>query len=63
MIKRDLRSGKYMEYCLLYRDVTPKDVNMVIASIRTNGTVQFVVQLDSKLQLIVNLQHPDIMMT
>ncbi|CAH8581388.1 unnamed protein product [Schistosoma bovis] len=31
MIKRDLRTGKYMAYCLLYRDVTPKDVNMVIA--------------------------------
>lgn len=35
MVKCDPRSGKYMACCMLYRgDVTPKDINMSIATIK-----------------------------
>lgn len=43
MVKCDLRSGKYMACCLLYRgDIVPKDVNAAIAAIKNRRTVQFV---------------------
>ncbi|KAJ1387109.1 Tubulin/FtsZ, C-terminal [Sesbania bispinosa] len=35
--------GKYMACCLMYRgDVVPKDVNAVVATIKTKRTIQFV---------------------
>ncbi|KAI8030123.1 hypothetical protein LOK49_LG01G00009 [Camellia lanceoleosa] len=41
--KCDLRHGKYMACCLMYRrDVVPKDVNVAVATIKTKRTVQFV---------------------
>ncbi|VDN41010.1 unnamed protein product [Gongylonema pulchrum] len=43
MVKCDPRHGKYMAVCLLYRgDVVPKDVNAVIATIKTKRIIQFV---------------------
>ncbi|KAI0730685.1 alpha2 tubulin [Earliella scabrosa] len=41
-VKCDPREGKYMAYCLLYRDVVPKDTSAAVASIKTNKTIQFV---------------------
>ncbi|KAI8089757.1 tubulin alpha-1 chain [Halteromyces radiatus] len=43
MVKCDPRNGKYMSCCLLYRgDITTKEVNQAIASIKTKRTIQFV---------------------
>lgn len=43
LVKCDPRHGKYMAICLMYRgDVTKKDVNAVIATIKIKRTVQFV---------------------
>ncbi|XP_028053956.1 tubulin alpha-2 chain-like [Camellia sinensis] len=43
MAKCDLRHGKYMAFCLMYRgDVVPKDVNVAVATIKTKRTVRFV---------------------
>ncbi|GMP73173.1 hypothetical protein CsSME_00031005 [Camellia sinensis var. sinensis] len=43
MAKCDPRHGKYMACCLMYHgDVVPKDVNAVVATIKTIRTVQFV---------------------
>ena len=43
MVKCDPHHGKYMACCLLFRgDVIPKDVNAVIANIKTKCTIQFV---------------------
>ncbi len=43
MSKCDPRHGKYMSCCLLYRgDVTPKDVNVAVATIKNKRTIQFV---------------------
>lgn len=42
-LRCDPSQGKYMSVFLLYRgDVTPKDVNSTIASIKKNKTMQFV---------------------
>uniref|UniRef100_A0A8C4N4S9 Tubulin alpha chain n=1 Tax=Eptatretus burgeri TaxID=7764 RepID=A0A8C4N4S9_EPTBU len=43
MVKCDLRHGKYMACCMLYRgDVVPKDVNGAIAAIKMKRIIQFV---------------------
>jgi tubulin alpha len=43
MVKCDLKDGKYMAVCLLYRgDVVPKDTSAAVASIKTKRTIQFV---------------------
>jgi tubulin alpha len=43
MVKCDPCRGKYMACCLMYRsDVSPKDVNAALASIKTKQTVEFV---------------------
>jgi len=43
MVKCNLREGKYMACCLLYRgDVVPKDVTAAVATIKTRRTIQFV---------------------
>ena len=42
-VRCDPTKGKYMSVFLLYRgDVTPKDVNATIASIKKNKIIQFV---------------------
>ncbi|KAL3171413.1 hypothetical protein MRX96_013626 [Rhipicephalus microplus] len=41
--KRDPRGGKYMACCFLYHwNVVPKDVNEVMATIKTMRTIKFV---------------------
>ena len=43
MVKCDPCHGKYMACCLMYRgDVSPKDVNAALASIKTKQTLEFV---------------------
>lgn len=43
MVKCDPREGKYMACCMLYRgDVTPKDAQVAVATIKTKKTIQFV---------------------
>ena len=43
MMKCDPHHGKYMAFCLLYHgNVIPKDVNAVIATIKTKHSIQFV---------------------
>ncbi|KAI8610149.1 Tubulin/FtsZ, partial [Chytriomyces sp. MP71] len=43
MVKCDPHHGKYIACCLLcHEDVVPKDVNAVIATIKTKFTIQFV---------------------
>ncbi|XP_055592930.1 tubulin alpha-4 chain-like [Uranotaenia lowii] len=43
MVRCDLKAGKYMACCMLYRgDVVPKDVNTAIAAIKNRRTIRFV---------------------
>lgn len=43
MVKCDPRRGKYMACCLMYRgDVSPKDVNVALATIKSKNTIEFV---------------------
>ncbi|XP_038996347.1 tubulin alpha-1 chain-like [Hibiscus syriacus] len=43
MVKCNPRHGKYIACCLMYRgDFMPKDINVVIATIKTKRTIQFV---------------------
>ena len=43
MVKCDLRHGKYMECCLMYRgDAVPKDAKAAVATIMTKRTIQLV---------------------
>jgi len=43
MVNCDPRHGKYMACCLMYRgDVSPKDVNEALQTIKTKQTIEFV---------------------
>lgn len=43
MVKCNLKNGKYMACCMLYRgDVVPKDVNTAIAAIKFRRAIRFV---------------------
>jgi len=43
MVKCDPKEGKYMACCLLFRgDVTPRDAQAAVASVKTKKTIQFV---------------------
>lgn len=43
LVKCDLKKGKYMACCLLYRgDVAPKDVNSAIAHVKSKKCINFV---------------------
>lgn len=43
MVKCDIRQGKYMASCLLFRgDVTPKDICTAVQKVKTNRNIQFV---------------------
>lgn len=43
LVRCDLRKGKYMACCLLYRgDVAPKDVNVSIANVKNKKAISFV---------------------
>jgi len=59
MTKCDPRHGKYMSCCVMYRgDVTPKDVNVAIANIKTKRTVQFVDWAPTGIKIGINYQQP-----
>ncbi|TNV78712.1 hypothetical protein FGO68_gene9876 [Halteria grandinella] len=51
--------GKYFACCLMYRgDVTPKDVNAAVATIKTNSTIQFVDWCPTGFKCGINYQPP-----
>jgi tubulin alpha len=57
----DVRLGKYMACCLLYRgDVVPKDVNAAIATIKTKRTIQFVDWCPTGFKVGINYQPPTV---
>jgi len=59
MVRTNPARGKYMACSLLYRgDVTPKDVNAAIASIKTRRTVQFVDWCPTGFKVGINHQPP-----
>merc|ERR1739845_304035 len=59
MVKCDPRHGKYMSCCMLYRgDVTPKDVNAAIATIKSKRSVQFVDWCPTGFKVGINYQPP-----
>jgi len=59
MAKCDPRHGKYMSVCLMYRgDVTPKDVNAAVATMKTKRTIQFVDWSPTGYKVGINYQPP-----
>nr|CAX73568.1 tubulin, alpha 1 [Schistosoma japonicum] len=61
MVKCDPHHGKYMACCLLYRgDVTPKDVNVAIANIKTKKSIQFVDWCPTGFKVGINYQPPTV---
>ena len=59
MEKCDLGHGKYMATCLMYRgDVVPKDVNAVVATIKTKRIIQFVDWCPTGFKCGINYQPP-----
>ncbi|CAM6106251.1 unnamed protein product [Calypogeia fissa] len=61
MAKCDPRHGKYMACCLMYRgDVVPKDVNAVVATIKTKRTIQFVDWCPTRFKCGIKYQPPTV---
>lgn len=61
MVNCDLRNGKYMAVCLLYRgDVVPKDVNAAIAAIKKEKSIQFVEWCPTGFKVGINYQPPTV---
>ena len=61
MVKCDPRLGKYMACTLLYRgDVTPKDVQAAVASVKTKRTIQFVDWCPTGFKMGLNNQPPTV---
>ena len=61
MVKCDPRHGKYMVCCMLYcGDIMPKDVNTVIAIIKTKRTIQFVDWCPTGFKVGINYQPPTV---
>jgi len=59
LVKCDPRLGKYMACCLLYRgDVTPSDINAVIATVKNKRQVQFVEWCPTGFKVGINDQAP-----
>jgi tubulin alpha len=59
MVICDPRHGKYLACCMLYRgDVVPKDVNAVIANIKTKRKIQFVYWCPTSFKVGINYQPP-----
>ncbi|KAE8698526.1 Tubulin alpha-1 chain [Hibiscus syriacus] len=53
--------GKYMACCLMYRgDVMPKDVNVVVGTIKTKRTIQFVDWCPTGFKCDINYQPPTV---
>lgn len=58
-VKCDMKKGKFMACCLLYRgDIIPKDINSAIASIRNKRCVQFVDWCPTGFKVGINAQPP-----
>lgn len=61
LVNCDVRNGKYMSCCLLYRgDVTPKEVNSAIATIKTKRDVQFADWCPTGFKVGINYQPPTV---
>lgn len=61
MVKCDLRKGKFMACCMLYRgDVVPNDVNTAIAKIKSMRTVSFVDWCPTGFKVGINAQMPTV---
>lgn len=59
MMKCDLKSGKYMACCMLYRgDVNSKEINHAISSIKQNRSVQFVDWCPTGFKIGINSSPP-----
>merc|ERR1712096_378899 len=60
-MKCDPHHGKYMSSLLMYRgDVTPKDVNQSVATIKTKRTVAFVDWAPTGIKIGINYQPPTV---
>ncbi|XVE68104.1 hypothetical protein DITRI_Ditri09bG0042500 [Diplodiscus trichospermus] len=61
MAKCDPGHGKYMACCFMYRgDVVPKDVNAVVATIKTSWTIQFTDWCPTGFKCGINYQPPTV---
>lgn len=61
MVKCDPRHGKYMACCLLYRgDVTPKDVNSAIATVKHKKNIRFVDWSPAGFKIGINYKTPTV---
>ncbi|XP_068084870.1 tubulin alpha chain-like [Anabrus simplex] len=61
LVKCDLRAGKYMACCLLYRgDVVPKDVNAAICAIKAKRSINFVDWCPTGFKVGINYQPPSV---
>ncbi|KAM3301074.1 tubulin alpha-1 chain-like [Capsicum chacoense] len=59
MVKCDPRHGKYMACCLMYRgDIVSKDVNVVVTTIKTKRTIQFVDWCPTGFKCGINYEPP-----
>ncbi|KII61360.1 Tubulin alpha-4A chain [Thelohanellus kitauei] len=59
LVKCDIKSGKYMSCCLLFRgDVTPKDVNTAINNLKSKNKIQFVSWCPTGFKVGLNHQPP-----
>ncbi|GFP98933.1 tubulin alpha chain [Phtheirospermum japonicum] len=62
MVKCDPRHGKHMTCCLMYMgDVVPKDVNVIVATIKTMRTIQFVDWCPTSFKCGSNYHPPTVM--
>jgi tubulin alpha len=61
MAKCDPRHGKYMACCMMFRgDLTPKDVQAAVATIKSRRTVQFVDWCPTGFKCGINHQPPTV---
>lgn len=59
MVKVDIRQGRYMACCMLYRgDVSPKDVNFAIRNIKSKKLIRFVDWCPTGFKIGINYQPP-----
>lgn len=61
MVKCDPRHGKYMACFLMYRgDIVSKDVNVVVTTIKTKRTIQFVDWCPTGFKCGINYEPPTV---
>ncbi|KAI5169564.1 tubulin alpha, partial [Pancytospora epiphaga] len=62
MVKCDIRKGKFMACCLLFRgDVQPKDVNQATATLRAKRASQFVEWCPTGFKVGINDKRPTVL--